>query len=230
MLRVTRTFWAGVGAAGAKHFYAAEEFCVCFSRLRVDAGEGLVEHDELGFGDQGARDGEAALLTAGQREGEIVRDVIDAEFLHQPLALGFPLFVGKVLSLHHGENILTDGEFAEDGFFLREIAHAEPGAEIHGLARDLLVVKEHLSAVRLYESHDHIEGGRLTSTIGTKETDDLAAAHFDIHAIHHSASIVDFQEAAGVEQRLAVVLSLVRRMLTVEEIVLGNDLLARENG
>ena len=86
----------------------------------VDAGEGLVEHQYLRIGAEGAGDGEPALLAAGEGDGEGFGELVDAEAVEQLVGAGFLIRTGEAgAGLEDGEKVVEDGELAEHGFLLR---------------------------------------------------------------------------------------------------------------
>ena len=84
--------------------------------------------------------------------------------------------------------------------FLREVAHAEAGANIHGLVGDIVALKHDLTAIGPNEADDHVEGGGLPCAIRAEEADDFAGADFDIDAVHDGASVIDFSQSTRVKE------------------------------
>ncbi len=130
--------------------------------------------------------------------------MVDAEFFHERLGLIFALFGSVVLGFHHSEDVLADGEFAEDGFFLGEVAHAEAGADVHGFGSGFVAVEDDAAGIGTDEADDHVEGGGFAGTVGAEEADDFALFDLDVDAIDDGATIVDFFETFGVEKAFVV--------------------------
>ena len=166
----------------------------------INAAERLVEHEQLGFGDQRAGDGEAALLPAGEGDGEVVRHVGDAELLHQRLALLIALLLGILLGFHHCDDVFAHRKAAENRFFLRQVAHAVAGADVHGLVGHIVPFENDLATIGPHQAHDHVKRGGLASPVGPEQADDFTGLHVDIHAIHHRAAVINLLQFAGIEQ------------------------------
>ena len=84
----------------------------------VGAAKRLVEHDELGVHDEGAGDLEAAALAARERHRFLFPEMSKLDF-------------GEEILQAHGEDVVLNGELAEDAGFLLEVAHAHAGPDIH---------------------------------------------------------------------------------------------------
>jgi len=76
--------------------------------------------------------------------------------------------------LQNGQDVLLDGELAEDARFLREITHAQPRAFVHGLAGDSLVLEEHSAFVGLHHPDDHVECCGFARAVRAEQAEDLA--------------------------------------------------------
>jgi len=59
--------------------------------------------------------------------------MLDAELGKQFFAPGLALLFGKLDGLEDGEEVLLDGELAEDGLLLGQVAHAHARAAEHGV-------------------------------------------------------------------------------------------------
>src|SRR4051794_32193209 len=81
--------------------------------------------------------------------------------------------------LEDGKNILFDRHLPKDRFLLRQIAHPEPGAFVHGIVRHICAGEDNFSAVWSSETNDDVETRGFTRAIRTEQTNDLARAHFD---------------------------------------------------
>ena len=170
---------------------------------RIDAAERLVEHDHARLGDQRARDGEPAFFTAGKRERELLRHMLDAELRAAiPRTASLRSLLVQRRRLEDREEVFLDGQFAEDRLLLRQVAHAHPRAAIHREIASRPVLRKVTSpAVRPHEADDHVKARRLARAIRPEQADDLAAAAVDIHAIHHGAAAVDFDELLASAER-----------------------------
>jgi hypothetical protein len=129
-------------------------------------------------------------------------DVVDTELFHELLGLIFPLLFRIGLSLHDGKDVIPDCESAENGLFLRQIAHAEAGTLEHGLVSSVFAIKIDFATIRLYKTDDHVKGGSLTCPVWSEQANDLARFDFDIDSVDDGTTIIDFFQPLGVEQPL----------------------------
>src|SRR5690606_5672740 len=86
---------------------------------RIDAGEGLVEEDEGGPGDERARDLAAAPLSAREGLALRIRDLLQSELLEELLAPREPLLLGERQPFEHREEVLAHRQLAKDRGLLR---------------------------------------------------------------------------------------------------------------
>ena len=78
------------------------------------------------------------------------------------------------MHLQDGEDVLLDGELAEDAGFLRQVAHAEAGPAVHRQRGDVLAVEQDLAVVGRDLAGGHAEAGGLAGAVGAEQADDLA--------------------------------------------------------
>ena len=131
----------------------------------VDPAEGFVEHEEAGFGDEGAGDGEATFFSTGEGEGDLFGDVFDAELLEEFFATEAAFGAVEWLGFEDRHDIFLDGHFAKDGLFLGEVTHSHAGATIHGKAGNVFAVKDDAATVWLDQAHDHVEAGGFSGAV-----------------------------------------------------------------
>ena len=159
---------------------------------RVDAGERLVQQDDLGIGDQAAGDLQPPALAAGERDGARLAEPVDVELLEQLVAAPVPRAAVDAQHLHHAQQVLLDGELAEDARFLGQVAHAAvAGAAVHGPVGDVDAVEHDLAGVGLDHAAGHAEAGGLAGPVGAQQPDDLAAVDLEIDAVDDAAAAVD---------------------------------------
>ena len=161
----------------------------------VNAGEGFVHEEEFRLGNEGAGDFEAAAFAAGERECFLFRDVREVEFLEVLLDAGAVVLFGEADGLNDGEDVILDGEFAEDGRFLREVADAEAGALVHAEFGGVVAVDEDFAGGRWDEADDHVERRGLAGSVGAEEADDFAGADGDVDAVDDVTFAVGFDVA-----------------------------------
>src|SRR5438309_6934130 len=144
-------------------------------RDRIDAGEGLVQQQVLGPGDQRPRDLQPPPFPARQRVGGVGRQRGQVELAEQ-LAGPLPALGGaEVERLEDRQEIFLHRQFPEDRRFLRQIAHAHATALVHGARRDLLSFQKDTSALRRQQADHHVERRRLAGAVRSQQAHDLAA-------------------------------------------------------
>jgi hypothetical protein len=79
-----------------------------------------------------------------------------------------PLFWWDTLHLKNQQDVFLNSEFPKDGRFLRQVTYPHPSTTIHGQVRNLLPVKEHMTAVWEDEPGEHVKSRGLARTVGTK--------------------------------------------------------------
>ena len=138
----------------------------------VEPGEGFVEHQQVGFVEEGERQLHALLVAAGQA----LHGVAGAVEKAQPLEPG----VG-------GACCGRSGEAGESGVVDEVVAHLH--ALVHaalcrhvaealaGKGVDRVVLPGDRPVVEGQQPHDCAHGGGLAGTVGAEEADDLAAIH-----------------------------------------------------
>ena len=84
----------------------------------VDAGEGFVEEDESGVGDECAGDLEFAAFAAGAGAGLVAGLFGEAELFEESGGALLAVGAGQVECFEEGEEVFLAGEFGEDAGFL----------------------------------------------------------------------------------------------------------------
>jgi len=159
----------------------------------VDSDEWFVEHEETWICAEAAGDGEAAFFTPGEGEGEGFPDGEDAEAVHEFLGPVVAFFPGEIFTcFEDGEEVVLDGEFSEDGFFLGEVAEAETGPFVKGEAGDVFVLEADASSVWRDEAGDHVKGGSFSGSVRAEEADDFAFVDFETDFPDYGAAAVAF--------------------------------------
>ena len=165
---------------------------------RVRAGGGLVEQQHAGVGAQGAGDLEAALLTVGQRAGQLVglgREPNLAQQLHAAAgAVAFLLDLPRhpehrrqrarlLPRLDADLDVLEGGQRREQPDVLERARDAEVVDLVGLLAQDAGEAvagpggHEHLPLLRGVDAGERVEQRRLAGAVGPDDGQDLAAGH-----------------------------------------------------
>ena len=175
------------------------------AQLRVEVRERLVHQQHLGASDDGAADGHALALAAGERLGLAVEELSDVEdfgrlahatvdlvvrhFLEMRLAVRVRL--RDLLELEREGNIFIDGHVRIKRIVL------EDHRDVAVFGRDvvhLLAVDEELAAADLLETGDHAQRGRLAAAARADEHDELLVGHVDVEVLHgDNAFVSDLQ-------------------------------------
>ncbi|GAB4007892.1 hypothetical protein GCM10029992_62820 [Glycomyces albus] len=154
--------------------------------LRVQAGGGLVEEDQVGLVDQGPGDGQAALHAAGEVVDLVVRAARELHELEQfgragpglaPLDAEVPGVDGEVLE---------DREHVVEGVVLRH--DAEAGADGRPVAARVEAEDLDLAAGGLGDAADHPHGGGLAGAVGAEEAECLSSPDLEVDPLTASNS------------------------------------------
>jgi hypothetical protein len=173
------------GGAGAKDFTSVNyvgpvDRSEGFADLDgVDAAEGFVEEEESGFDDEGASDFDAAAFAAGEHVAFIEADGFEAKLFDEPVHALPALADIEREGLKDSHEVFFDGEFAEDGGFLGEVADAAAGALVHGEVGDFFFVELDDPGIGTDEADDHVEAGGFAGSVGAEEADDFSLLHGD---------------------------------------------------
>src|SRR5438445_2043385 len=165
-----------------------------FLLLDVHAGHRLVEQEELGLGGERAPELHALLQPVGQSAGRGLADRLDLQKIDDPLderAVLDLLTAGRapVERLQQEASprfeepprheVVEHAHALEQGHVLEGSGDAEDGDVGRAEVRPVLAVEDDSSLVGVVEAADHVEQGRLASTVGTDDGQDRAAADLD---------------------------------------------------
>src|SRR5690349_18960214 len=168
-------------------------------RQRIDAREGLIEQHEARLGGECAGDLDAATLTARERVTHGLADVPDAQLLEQLLEQLLTRRALHLARLEDGQHVVLDGELAEHGGFLRQVAEPELRATMHRQERNVLLADADASGVTWHESDDHVEGRCLAGPVWAEQSHNLTALEAERQLAHHLARLVALRQASGRE-------------------------------
>jgi len=147
---------------------------------------GLIEQDDLGLEHHRARDREHLLLAARERPARLVAPLpqdgeVGVHLLEQRLATG-----GRDPgTVEPGSQIFEHREQAEDPSLLRHPGDAEPGQPVRRHALQVASFEGDPAGGAPRHPHDGLERRRLAHTVAPEESDDLARAHLNRHAVKH---------------------------------------------
>src|SRR5271156_5078947 len=161
----------------ATGFKVEDDFLEVDYRNGIDSRKGLIKKNEGRLDTEAAGDLDATPFAARQGVAAGLADVLDIELLEELLGARAAGFAGDVLHLEHGEDVLFDGELAEDRGLLREIADAVLARpHVHGNAGDVFSVGEDVAGIGRDEADDHVEAGRLAGAVRAEQAHDFSLA------------------------------------------------------
>ena len=181
-----------------------DDFLNFAHRNGINSGKRLIEHEQIRLRHERTSNREATFFTTRALQGGVLGDVCDAESLHQCLTTLVAFGPTDIEGFHHGHDVLLNGQFAENRFFLWQIAHSESGPLIHGHAGHVVSVEIYGTAVWRNEANNHVECRCLTSSVGSEKTNNFAGTNVDVDAVYHCATIVNFYQPIGLKKHLAI--------------------------
>ena len=143
--------------------------------LRVDAGGGLVEQQQLGLVQDGRGQRQALLPAARERAGELVLAVGEAQPLER---LGHPL-AASVHGVDAGDEVevLLDAEILVEAEALGHVA--DLALDRPRLLDDVVAEAGAAAPVGRQQAAQHADGRGLAAAVGAEEAADLAALDLD---------------------------------------------------
>ena len=150
------------------------------AHLEVQGGEGLVEEEHLGLVHDGAGDGDALLLAAGEGFHVAVLVVGHGHELEDLADALLDLVLGHFLELEAEGDVVVDVQVREQGVALE---NGVQRALVRRDAGELLAVQEDGTFVRLEEARDHPQEGGLAAAGGTEEGEEFAAADVQVDVL-----------------------------------------------
>ncbi len=192
----------------------------------VEVVRRFVEQQQVGAGDEHAREGDAALLAARERGGLALPELraqADAREHDLDVALGIPVRDGLELlvqalllgqqpleldALGRRDALVHELELAAHGTQLLqagldEAAHADPGRELGPLrhvAQARALAQGHGAPVGLFEALDHAQERGLAAAVAADETDLLAGVDAQARAAQHLLRAEVLLESVEVQQ------------------------------
>jgi len=133
-------------------------------------------------------------LAAGQRHGGRVAQAIDAELGQQGIDQTLALGLVRLYQFENGAQIVGHRHATEYRRFLRQIADSHLGALVHRQMRDVLAIEQDLSLLSGNQPGDYVEACSLARTVGTQQTDSLAAPYGKRYAAQRFAFVIGLFE------------------------------------
>ncbi|GJC95043.1 hypothetical protein ColKHC_03869 [Colletotrichum higginsianum] len=155
-------------------------------RLGIEGRRGLVQQQDLGVADEGAGDGDALLLAAGEQGALASDDGVEAlghrhdEVVDVGLAAGELDGLVRDLAVGAEDDVLPDGALVERGLLADEGDEGAVLVDVEGA--DLLAVDEDGAGEGVVEALEEGDGGGLAAAGGADEGDVLARADDEVEA------------------------------------------------
>ena len=168
---------------------------------RVHARGRLVQQEHVGLVQDGDRQGEPLLEPQGELSRRRVQVRAQAEAFREFVDPGACPVSGKVEDLGMEIEVLPDRQLAVEREGLRHVADPIAGGQVvgvHGLAEEL-----RLALGGGEKAGEHLHRGGLAAAIRAEESEDLAAADGEAHAIDGGEAAEALREVRGLDGRLA---------------------------
>ena len=166
---------------------------------RVDAGERLVEHDELRVDGEAASDLGASALAAGELVAHVLAHFSEVEVGNERFELLKLLMVRELCHLEHRHDVVLHAQLAEHACPLRQIADAGACSFVNGIVGYLLVVEIDVAVVGHNETGGHVERRCLAGAVRSEQTYDFALLHVDGHIVDNGTLAVSFHQSFGAQ-------------------------------
>src|SRR5207248_10209868 len=122
---------------------------------------------------------------------ELVQELIGALFLLRPR---------QARAFEHQEEILPDGELAEDRRLLRQVPDAEPRPLVERQAGEIAISQPHLAEIRGQQADHAMEAGGLARAVGTEQADHFSGRDRERDVVDHAAAAEALRESLGSER------------------------------
>jgi hypothetical protein len=167
-------------------------------RLRVEAGRGLVEDEDLGLVDEAAGDREAPLHAARQRVDHVVGALGELHEVEQLIGpLGDELAPEPEVAPVH-QQVLADGELGVERVFLRD--HAETGPDRGAVAHGVTAENGKLTLRRRRDAAEHAHRGGLSGAVRAKEAKSLTGEQIEIDSVYRGEAAEPLRESSGADK------------------------------
>ena len=182
-LRVMGDHHDGLAVLAVERLQQAQDL---LGRLPVQVAGGLVADQQGRVGDDGAGDGHALLLAAGQFVRAVLRAVAQADQLQCDFGIALALRAGQAGQQQRQLDVALRGQHRHQVVELEHVADvlAAPVRELAALHRvDALAVDGDLPARGDVEAADQVEQGGLARAGGAHERHEIAAGDVQVHAV-----------------------------------------------
>ena len=150
------------------------------AQLGVQVGEGLVHQQDLGLPNDGATDGHALALAAGQSLGLAAQVFGDTQGLRRLVDPAVNLLLGHLAELQGELHVLPHGHVGIQGVVLEH--HGDvPVLRLHVV--HALAVDQQVTAGDILQTGHHPQSGGLAAAGGTHQHDELPVGDLQIEVL-----------------------------------------------
>ena len=162
-----------------------------FANLRVQRAEGLVEQQHFGLVREGASDGHALLLAAGELGRQTIVHAFQRDQAQQFLAT-----LAAVVGAHapHPQrelDVLADGHVAEQRVVLE---HEADAALTRRDVRDVVAVQRDAAVIDARQPGNRAQQGALAAAAGAEQHEELALADFQRDVVDDRQVLISFRD------------------------------------
>src|SRR2546421_7601243 len=139
-----------------------------------EAQRGLVEQQDTGSRHQAASDREHLLLATRKRATDLIQTLFDARKQFEDMFLVPPNSLPVLAGEGAEEQVVADGQAAEDPAPLRHVPDSQPHDLVRGDVGDVFPAKPYLTLCRRSQAGNGSERCRLTRPVAADQGDDFA--------------------------------------------------------
>src|ERR1017187_8066380 len=163
----------------------------------VEAGEGLVEDEELGIVEQAGEEEDLLAHALGVPSEPGVAIVPEADEAKELVHFGFEDAARDAAQTAGELEVFAAAEVRIEVGLLGDVAEA--ALEAFEIAADVLTVEEDAPTGGLEQSGEHLDGGTLAGAVGAEIAQDLAGADGDADRVHGGRADEGLGEIEGFE-------------------------------
>ena len=166
----------------------------------IEIAGGLVGEEHGGVAHQGAGDGHALLLAAGQFGGLVAQTCLQAHFAQQADGLGTGFLHGTPGNQCRDHDVLLGGKFRQQVVRLEDETDAPPaegGQRVTLQVQDVLPVDVQATAVRRQECAEDLQEGGLAGAGRAHDGHDLVRLGAEINPFQDLQGPETFVDVAG---------------------------------
>ena len=170
------------------------------ARLRVEAGGGLVEQEQLGFVDKRAGNRQPAFHPARKKLHPIPGSVSQLNEIKELLGSAPSLVAGDPKVARVGEQVFIDEQLGVQRVGLWD--DAQPRADSRTIPGWVLAQHTQGPARRRRDAPDHPHGRRFTGAVRAEEAERLAALDIEVDRVNGNEVRESLCQATGMDKRV----------------------------